>query len=92
MISYIINLGRTYREIYIYSSKSDHSQDDISDTTLRLISQKNQGNQNLKMNMYLKKYKNKYKCFQCDQRSVWTKKQPRMRNQLPYVLAFKDKV
>ena len=42
--------------------------------------------------MYLKKYKNKYKSFRSDQSSVWTKKQPRMENQLPApVLAFKDK-
>ena len=41
--------------------------------------------------MYLKKYKNKYKSFRSDQSSVWTKKQPRMGNQLPHVLAFKDK-
>ena len=42
--------------------------------------------------MHLKKYKNKYiKCFPSDQSSVWTKKQPRIGNQLPHVLAFKDK-
>ena len=91
VISNIMNLGRTQRKIYIYSSKSDHSQDDISDTTLRFI-RGNRGNQNLEKNMYLKKYTNKYKCFRSDQSFVWTKKQPRMGNQLPYVLAFKDKV
>ena len=42
--------------------------------------------------MYLEKYKNKYKFFRSDQSFVWTKKQARMGNQLPYVLAFKDKV
>ena len=44
--------------------------------------------------MCLKKYKDKnknIKCFRYDQSYVWTKKQPRMGNQLPHVLAFKDK-
>ena len=31
------------------------------------------------------------KCFRPDQSSVWTKRQPRMGNQLPHVLAFKNK-
>ena len=41
--------------------------------------------------MYLKKYKNKYKSVRSDQSSVWTKKQPRIGNQLPRVLVSKDK-
>ena len=40
MILNIINLGQTQREINSYSSKLTHSQDDISATTLQLISQK----------------------------------------------------
>ena len=44
--------------------------------------------------MYLKKYhrRTNVKYIRSDQSSVWTKKQPRMENQLPaHVLAFKDK-
>ena len=40
--------------------------------------------------MYLMKYRTNIKCSRSDQSSVWTKKQPRMGNQLPHVLAVKD--
>ena len=59
MIWNIINVSQTQR---------DHTQDDISATTLRLILEKNYGNLNLEKNIYLKKYKNKCQMF-----SIWSK-------------------
>ena len=45
----------------------------------------------LKRTCIQRKIRTNRKCFQSDQSSVRTEKKPRMGNQLPHVLAFKNK-
>ena len=80
--------GRTQRQINIYSSHLII--DDISAMTLRLILLKNYGNKTLKRTCTCisRNIRTNIKCFRSDQSSVWTKKKPRIGNQLRFGLSY----
>ena len=64
--------------------------DDISAMTLRLILLKNYGNKTLKRTCTCisRNIRTNIKCFRSDQSSVWTKKKPRIGNQLRFGLSY----